>query len=333
MRAVTIDDLKAICWPNIEHLGSRTVNLMPFWDGTDWHLWLPTADGLVEGKVTGVVVGDYVAKSPAEGSDLFIPFVHLMWQRASWPEICPLINAIGDRFHKMGTSVAKLRQFFQGRLDLPPSAPASFASTELEYVLVVTRSVFDLLQEIVSRIWNKRIQLIDHTAEARRRARALPETFSRIVLADKKRPKSAEQIENRYGLPYRLSTVYANIGPFFSQLRDARDNVVHGGQDIGLVYDTERGFCINPKIQPFSSFDCWRPEHYYNENIASVLPWIATVILQTIQACNALTEAFASAIQLPPEIAPGYRVFVRGPHNEILAETLQVPSGTSPWWG
>jgi hypothetical protein len=315
------------------HLGTRTVNLMPLWDGADWHMWFPTADGLVEGKIAGVVEGDYVSKSVARDSDLFIPFVHLMWQRASWPDICPLINAVIDGFHKMGTSVAKLRHFFGSRTTLAPGSAGRFASTELEYMLVLTRSEFDLLQEIISAIWMRSVPLHDQAAEARRRAKGLPRTFSRIALLDKQRPKTADEIEQRYGLPSNLAAEYSRVAPFFLRLRGARDGVVHGGKGVGLVFDAERGFCINPKAAPFSSFDCWRPEHYYNENIASVLPWIATIVLETIRACNRLTETFASIIELPPEIAPGYRVFVRGPHNEALAEVLQISSGATAWWG
>jgi hypothetical protein len=99
------------------------------------------------------------------------------------------------------------------------------------------------------------------------------------------------------------------------------------------IFDTERGFCIDPKLPPFSSFEGWCPEHYNNENLTSVLPWIANMILQAINACNSLMTTFASIIQLPPEIAPGYHVFVRGPHNEALAEVLEIHSGATPWWG
>ena len=106
---------------------------------------------------------------------------------------------------------------------------------------------------------------------------------------------------------------------------------MHGGTAFGHIFDTERGFCVNPKAVPFSSFDGWRPEHYYNENIASVLPWVASTILQTIQACNSLMGTFASVIQLPPEVAPGYQIFVRGPDGEALEGVLRA--GASPWWG
>jgi hypothetical protein len=116
---------------------------MPFWDGESWHLWVDTPEGLVEGKVLDTVEGDYVAKTPARQSDLFIPFIHLMWQRASWREICPLISAISDDFHNMGTAIAKLRHFFDCRERLPRGAAPRFASTELEYLVILTRTVFD----------------------------------------------------------------------------------------------------------------------------------------------------------------------------------------------
>jgi hypothetical protein len=186
---------------------------------------------------------------------------------------------------------------------------------------------------MISVIWKKKVQLHDESAEAYRRSHPLPETFSKMVLENKKRLKTADEIEKQYGLPRSLAEQYASIAPFFSRLRQVRDDVIHRGSGFGHVFETERGFCVSPKALPFSSFDGWRPEHYDNENIVSVLPWIADTILQTIDACNRLTVAFASVIQLPPEIAPGYFIFVRGPHNQALVELLQVNAGASPWWG
>jgi hypothetical protein len=332
--AITIESLKVVPYLKTEHLGDgRTVKLMPLWDGERWRSWIDTPEGLIEVKIVDTVEADYVAATAAKQSDLFIPFVHLMWQCASWPEICPLISAIIDDFHNMGTSVAKLRLFFDSRNKLPPGAASRFAHTELEYLVMLCRSVFDLLQEIISIVWVKKVQLHDQAAEKRRRSAKLPEKFSRLVLHDKKRPRTVSEIESKYGLPKLLAAQYANLVVFFSQLRDVRDDVVHGRTTMGHIFDTERGFCIAPKTAPFSSFNGWRPEHYFNEDIASILPWIASTILQTIDACNSLTSTFASVIELPPEIAPGYRILVRGLHNEALAELLQVHSGASPWWG
>jgi hypothetical protein len=330
---IAVESFKAIPYLKAEHLGDgRTVKLMPLWDGEIWRLWLDTPRGLMEARMVDAVEGDYVAKTPAKQSDLFIPFVHLMWQCASWPEICPLINAISDDFHNMGTSVAKLRHSFDSRANLPPGSASRFAHTELEYVVMLCRSVFDLLQEIVSILWEKKVHLHDHGAERYRKGSKLPMTFSTLVLRDKRQAKSAVEIENKYGLPKLLAAKYADLATFFSQLRDVRDDVIHGRRSIGHIYETERGFCVSPKTAPFSSFEGWRPEHYFSENIVSLTPWIANTILQTIQACSSLMSTFASVIEMPPEIAPGYRIFVRGPHNEALAGLLNVHSGGSAWW-
>jgi hypothetical protein len=331
---ITVESLKAVSYLDVTRLGDgRTVNLMPLWDGTNWRVWLNTAEGLIEGKMMDVVEGDYVAQAAAKPSDLFIPFVHLMWQRASWPEICPLIVAICDDFHNLGTSVAKLRHFFDAQSKLPPRAASRFAYTEIEYLTMLCRAVFDLLQEMIAETWYSKVQLNDSDAERRRRASKLPETFSRVVLLDKKVPRTVAEIENKFGLPKQLAEQYAKIAPFFLRLRNVRDDVVHRGKSVGLVFDTERGFCVNPKVPPFSLFTAWQQGHYYNENLVSLLPWIADTVMQTIDACNSLMMAFGSVIALPPEVAPGYTIFVRGPHNESLVELLNVRSGASPWWG
>src|SRR5688572_7334940 len=111
MTAIAIEHLRQLPYLRVEHLGERTLNLMPFWDGERWHQWMPGPAGLVALQTGEAIEADYVALTPARDSDLLIPFVELMWQRASYPEICPLISAICDDFHNMGTSVAKLRHF------------------------------------------------------------------------------------------------------------------------------------------------------------------------------------------------------------------------------
>jgi hypothetical protein len=42
--------------------------------------------------------------------------------------------------------------------------------------------------------------------------------------------------------------------------------------------------------------------------------------------------AYASLISMPPEIAPGYRVFIRDPANGSLTELAEVINGNRIWW-
>lgn len=332
MGAIALEELKKLPYLDVSALDGRTVNLMPLWDGTHWHMWFDTEMGLIAGKIVDTTEVDYVSKSAARSTDLFIPFVHIAWQQCSWREVCPLIIAINQDFHNMGTSVAKLKHFQLFKRSIGDRGAHKFALTELEYLVTLCRTTFDLLQEMIAWIWKNKVQLLDRSAEAFRLAHPLPKTFSKMVLREKERVKSATEIEAQFGLPLLLAEQYAHAAPFFSDLRRIRDSVVHGGSAFGLIFDTERGFCIDPKTRPFNTFQDWRPDHYYNENIASVLPWIADTILKTINACSSLMIAFGSVVQLPPQIAPGYAVFVRGYHNEAFAELLSIHSGGSAWW-
>lgn len=332
MNAIVFEELKKLPYLDVSVLDGRTVNLMPLWDGADWHMWLNTPVGLIESKIIDTTESDYLAKSPAKSSDLFIPFIHIMWQQASWGEICPLIIAISDDFHNMGTSVAKLKHFHEFRTRIGNRGAHKFALTELEYLVTLCRTTFDLLQEMIASIWKIRVRLLDETAETFRRGHSLPKTFSKMVLHEKEQLRNATEIEAQFGLPKPLAAEYQRIAPFFSELRRVRDRIVHGVSGLGMIFDTERGFCVDPKKQPFNTFENWRPEHYYNEHIASVLPWIADTILKTIDACSSLVSAFGSVVPLPPPIAPGYFVFVRGYHNEAFAELLSIHSGGSVWW-
>ncbi len=332
MVAIALEELKRLPYLDVSALDGRTVKLMPLWDGAEWHMWFNTPVGLIKGKIIDTAESDYVAKSAAQPSDLFIPFIHIMWQQASWSEICPLIVAISEDFHNMGTSVAKLKHFHDHRKQIGIKGAHKFALTELEYLVTLCRTTFDLLQEMIASIWKTKVRLIDDSAEAFRRGHSLPKTFSAMVLHEKEELRTAADIEGRFGLPKLMAEQYERIAPFFSELRRIRDRIVHGGSGFGMIFDTERGFCVDPKTRPFTTFEHWRADHYYNEKIASVLPWIADTVLKTIDACSSLMNAFGSVVQLPPPIAPGYMVFVRGYHNEAFAELLSIQSGGSVWW-
>jgi len=330
--SVSKEELQQIPHLNVAVLGDRVVNLMALWDGERWHSWVPVGNKVVKMQMVDVSQGLYLAKAAVRPADLFIPFVDVMWQRASWPEIVPLLSAICDDFRNMGTSIAKLRHVFQTRHLLAAGAAREFAATELEYLVILARTIFDLLQEMMSKIWHQRIRLNNPAAEALRKERKLPETFSSLCLEEKRRIRTAEEIETRFALPRVMAEQYAAAAPFFFKLRRVRDGIVHSGRAFDLIFETERGFCVSPKSAPFSDFK-WQTHHSYNENLVSLLPWVSKMILQTIGTCTALMSAFASLISLPEELAPGYRVFVRGPNNDSLIEVLKIQDGASPWWG
>lgn len=169
-----VNELRKITYINPNVIGDRSVLLMPLWDGTEWHQWIDTSRGLVEIKVVDTIRSNYVARVAVTESDIWIPFVDLMWQRASWPDITRFIFGICDDFHAMATSAAKLKHYHIARDTIPTNLASSFVATELEYLVTVARSVFDLLQEMIAVVWNTRVRLLDETQEKIRRSRLNP---------------------------------------------------------------------------------------------------------------------------------------------------------------
>jgi hypothetical protein len=327
--SISRDDLKLVTYLDLRALDARIPNLMPLWDGQRWHYWAETEKGLLELKIVEVSHVTYVAKQPANENDVIIPFVELMWQHASWPEICRMISGITEDFHNLGTSIEKLSHFFENRHAIDDVG--QFAKTEFEYIFILSRSVFDLLQEAIAWIWRNATMLLDKDAEARRKQSSLPPTFSKMVLADGKVREPAELVE-KYALPLAMAESYASVAPFFIKVRRLRDEIVHLGKDPNAIYVTERGFCVPTSAFGFEKEWFWRPEHRENENLVSLLPLLAHIVLGTLESCGNLMVAFARQIQLPPPLAPEHRLFVRGPHNEALIWLFDVANGWPPWW-
>jgi hypothetical protein len=76
-----------------------------------------------------------------------------------------------------------------------------------------------------------------------------------------------------------------------------------------MIFETERRFCVDPKTLPFSQYQGWCSDHYYNQNLVTILLGLTDVIVRTADACNRIAAMFSMIIQLPPPIAPGYTVF------------------------
>lgn len=325
-RSIPIEHLSGLPYLDVSNLGSRVVHLMPYWDGERWHAWIPTPDRLMPLLITDTVRADYVAKKPAASSDVLVPFIDIVWQRLSWPEVVAHLSSIIEDFHCLGASWSKLDVFCRER-ERWGDQVGVFASTELDYLFILARSIFDLLQEMIATLWNGRVRLSGERAEARSK---LPKEFRKVVL-DGNTVRAAAAIEADFGLPPAMAAIYEHFTPFFLSVREFRDRVVHGIGIRQIIFVTERGFCVDPRSKVFGRFNVWTDASRYNDNLWSLLPLVADVIIQTIDCCNHLVQSFAQQIQLPPEIAPEYHVFTRGYHTSALIRALEISKGASPW--
>jgi hypothetical protein len=230
----------------------------------------------------------------------------------------------------LATSAAKLEHFHETGDSIDRSLIGSFVRSEIEYVLIVARSVFDLLQEVVAGFWNRHVKLLDEQQDRLKRQNTLPTGYARVVFTSGQ-ARSAEQIADKFGLPLVVAAAYAKHAKTFADLRASRDHIIHGSSSAGTIFVTEKGFAVDPKSKLYAEFP-WSEAHRYNENIVSVMPWIAHVILQTIEACTEIVGAFGAEIQCPGELAPGYRVLLRDPSNPALGRLLEAARGERVWW-
>jgi hypothetical protein len=333
---MTVIAIKASELAKIPYLGENgargPIPLLPFWDGASWHLWLPQNDGtLFEMKPIDARRVEYIAKTPAAPTDFSMLFVDFMCQHANWPGVHPHYRAVLNDLHNLGTCVAKIDYFWSAR-DAIGHPATDFVLTELNYLLIVSRTLFDHLHEALSTIWHDHVLLVDAELQTRKKQRKLPKSFAAIVLEGKKVIRSAAQIADRFLLPPKLSEAYAEAGSFFSAVRDARDRIAHGLGQREIVYATPRGWCISPSDGFFAHFDIWNDSHRYNKSVVSLRPLIAHLVFRTAEISGMLVHAFAQDIRFPAPPAPGYQIFLRGYNEQHLLPLENIASGENIWW-
>jgi len=307
--------------------GDRNVNLTSFWDGSAWHLWIPKPDGtLLPMRPLGCGEASYLGREPADPNDIHSRFADFVWRRASWADVAHWQGAMIEDVHQLAASIAKINFFWRMREHAPALVLARFASSEIEYLLTVCRSAFDLLQESIRRVCAHL-----RVGDARQRGKkALPDSFREMVMSSGAL-MSAEQIATTRGVPMPLAEAYAAGGAFFSLLRGLRDGIVHGGREAPYAMTTDRGFIIR-RDSAFAALPIWKDEHLFNEQAVSLRPALAYVVGTTLATCDTFAEALGRSFEFPPDLAPGYRLFIRSADGSALTALQQVRSGGSPWW-
>jgi hypothetical protein len=306
------------------NVGGRVLTTLTFYEEGEWQMWFPLPTGLIRMKGEPGEA-DYFARMPEKDTDIYLDFLNFMTQRACWVDAMRAIDGIRNDIHNLGASLGKLELFHRASRDNRFLELRRFASTEVEYIFGVCRSLFDLLQEVIATLW-QRIKLLDEAV----RKKQLPKSFRRMVIRDEKL-MSVEAIETRWCVPKVLASFYHRHGSFFEILRRYRDDVVHSGRDFKSIFVTEKGFAVSADVEPFASLGVWTDEHMLPNRLASLRPVVAHVITETLRACEDFAQSIQRIIQFPPEIAPGFRLFLRGFHNRYLL-TMKTVLSNCEWW-
>ena len=287
----------------LETLGGRHIGPLSFHDGKAWRLWIQTEPGRFFEMKGEPAEAAYFAVEPERSTDQNRPLLDFLVQRANYADLSPVTAAIQDDLLNLSAAVAKLDLIY-AQADARNGA-TRMAATEVEYILLVCRSLFDFIQEMSAKLWT-RIRLLDPQA----RKTQLKTKFSDMVLTSGK-PRSSEEIAARFHLPGALADAYARHIPVFQGIRRLRDNLVHRGYALETIFRGETGFLIGRKLGPFH-LNVWHEDEIEPNDLAPLRPALGLIIHGTLAAGDDFARTFQNTIQFPPETVPGMRLFTRG---------------------
>lgn len=310
---------------DVDNLGGRHLPLhcLRGEDG-EWHMWIPDGkDGLCK-IIATPVESCYFAKEPANEGDIRLFFIEFLDQRASYPETHKLSQAAYSDVQNLAASLAKLELIFAAHKNWPGTA--RMAATELEYIFLNCRSLFDLFQEVIVTLWNH-IQLLDESLNKRN----LPQSYRRMVLHGDAR-MSVDEIARKHQIPRQIAEAYYSTSPFFEWLRQYRDYIAHSGLDFDCVFVTDSGFAISIDKAPFSGMEIWSESNTLKNNLGSLKSAACHVIITTLRALETIIRAFQAVIRFPPPVVPDYAIYICGPN---IAHLAQMPRAIQedPWYG
>lgn len=324
---VSASELSRIVHVDAGLVGNRVLPCLTFYTPEDgWEIWIQNGDRLQRLKGTPAEAY-YFARAPEAPSDLCLYFLDFIGKQVLRPDLVPYWHALTQDLHFASASLAKFDLFAElKRLD-PKRDTFRFAETELEYLLIVCRSMFDLFAKLLAIAW-RTVRLFKAPKSP---TPALPESFAKLVLSGRQHPRPAAEIADRYGLPEPIANACAAASAFFMALRKIRDLIVHHGHSPGLIFTTEKGFAVNADLEPFASFGVWDKRTFLPNRLASLRPVLAYIVWSTFTAFDQMTSGLASAIDFGPDAYGGLSLFVRGSHTQVLLSYARVRAD-EPWW-
>lgn len=299
-----------------KQLHGRSVPLLPVYDpeydgehvpdwaeDPDWFMWI-IQNGEVHSLDGYPAEASYFGKEAAKDGDVYFPFYHFYTQHASWPDLMGILKHIEDDIRNLAASMSKIALFqYLSRTGAELDA-RRFVISEIEYIFSVCRSLYDLLQDIARNSWDK-VQLKEGGKNS------LPSSFASIALSGDD-PVPADDLIEKYGLSESLADFYESEAEEFTRIRSFRDDILHYGKTMDLIFTTEEGYSVQATMEPFAGVDVWDEGTFLQNDLAPIWPPIAHTIQHSLTAMNRFQRALTTEIEFPPEIAPGYKVWIRG---------------------
>jgi hypothetical protein len=309
MVSISVSNLAVIPYLNHSTLAGRALYSFLFYDG-EWRSWLDANGQLIETRMWPAETA-YFGSKPAVSTDICLHFLDIIAQRICFEEMAKPFFALHDDIFNLSASLAKIELLHNAKACVGPGAPR-MAATEIEYIYGVCRSIFDLWQEIIIKLWDS-VELIGSGYEKREPK----ESYADMLYSGGSR-RTSEELTKRFGMPGVMAECYTRSADFFTVLRKLRDNLIHRGSSVQLVFDGDTDFFIQEASLPFKMLPIWKSEDRAPNGLVALRPALAYVICQTLGTCDQFSRTIEASFSLPPPIVPGMNLFLRGYFDESL---------------
>lgn len=264
-------------------------------DGDEWEAYTQLeGDRLMVLKPVSLTDGTYVAERPeAPDLDLRLHFSEAVRNYFSLPEVTRYLPELEKDVINSLSSLSKYFLILKYGNENESISSSQMIASEIEYAFANHRSVYDLLNRVVSEVYSYYHQ----------NPSSLPDSFRRVAQQDR------QALQDKYFLPSEIIEFYKmNEHPFMT-LRKIRDGFLHHGHSVKLIFHTKDGFAVSldsDLASKLSDLELWPEEKRKENGLLSLLPlfsFLAKDIISTLRQC---TEMLYRSFQNdPPE--PLYR--------------------------
>lgn len=303
---------------------------------SEWYNWKVNSNNRIYRDRGVPGQGLYFGKEPESNIDVSIRSVEFFVQTSLHPAIQQKIQEIVQDLMNIAAAISKMGFYQEIRSDTDLDV-RRLLITEIEYIFAVSRSIYDLLQEIIKHIW-ERLELTEGGGNQ------LKQSFAGMALHGGD-PIPAGELEEKYGLTPNLADFYASYAGIFSNIKSFRDDMIHYGKGIEMIHSTEKGYTVTTDQEPFCNFDAWTERDIISDavvlnsithdttrsDVAPIWPPIAKAVLSVIEAMDDFVTCLKTNFTLPPFLAPDYDVYLRGHYLANLSKLSDIIEKDS--WG
>jgi hypothetical protein len=316
----------------------RLIPVIPFFnqEDKDWYLFFKEEDDTFIRLAGGeVVTGVYLAEQPVDcRKDFALPFFTFILQHVSSRRVFGLLHQLTDDIHNFSSILQKyLALTSQIRLTGIGSGTYQLFRPEVEYLIILIRSYYDLFQKLA-----KQMMAIVHRLDVPklRLADDLPDSFTKMVLSGDI-PRLQEDIEKKFRLPASLAAFYAGEAQHFLTLRKIRVAIEHHGFTPHLIFQGDKGLSVPTNAEPWCALSIWQPETTEENHLGSLRLLFLQLIHKAIRLPDRFIEAYASCVGVLPPLAPGWSIYLRdyfSHHlvniNAAIAQPWEWKQGDTP---